>query len=292
MHLTILITAGLLIPTAALAAPKPAPKSDATSINPTARTPEVLKAVQPKAGLSFNWTSPTRQAVPDVTVDLDLENRRVGDALKQVFEQTKHQYVVDADVPETTRITARVRNVQLHTALELITQAAGVRWGVETRDGKLVFRIGKSVPALSGNSFLFLPERQQIQGAGPVTTFRPIPVPDGFLDFSRHATKLFNNGSMAYRDLTQEERSTFTCPHCQGKSTVITQRQQPKCPKCERIFQSDWQFCPADGTARPPTPGQWQYCPLCGKQVELVKPASSNYRVRERFVGGQELPKP
>lgn len=196
--------------------------------------------------------------MPDVKVNLDLDNAPVKDALKQVFDQAKQEYALDKDVSDDARISIRAKNVKFATALDLITQTAGVRWGREKRDSKTLFRVGKSVR--SDNT---------IAWAGLDTFLKPhleaLPRIGSFYE------KEGNIPFISYALATSEERSTFTCPHCKGQTTALRQRQQPKCPKCSRTFQSGWQFCPIDGAKRPPAPGGWKFCPLCGKAVEMEK---------------------
>jgi hypothetical protein len=161
----------------------------------------------------------------------------------------------------------------------------GIQWGLAEQEPGVAFRIGKTVTPLLQTNTLFVGHRQQVQGAGLVTVFQPIKMPvtakagtvvaggpNSALKIQATPDPLLNS-AFRYQFLLGEERSTFTCPHCNGKATVIGQRQQPKCTKCQRAFQADWQFCPADGTPRPPAPGAWRYCPLCGKRVELEKAA-------------------
>jgi hypothetical protein len=212
-----------------------------------------LAAPEPKPSHTLNWVSTGTGPHADVRVNLDIENASVKEALQQILDQAKLEYVVDADVPETTRITARARNVKLYTALDLIAQAAGVNWAREVRDSRVVYRFGKTVS----------PNRELRFIATPRSVTRVAP--NRLLSF---------NDYVPYSLFGREESSTFTCPHCSGKATVVGPRQQPKCPKCERTFQADWQFCPIDGTPRPTAPGAWQYCPLCGKRVETQRPAT------------------
>jgi hypothetical protein len=211
-------------------------------------------------------------------LNLDLENATVREALKQIFDQAQQEYVIDEDVPDTTRTTLRARNVKLFTALDLVTQAAGVSWNQEVRNGKPVFRIGTGSNLGLGYRTFFVPQRQQIQGAGLVTTFEPVNIPTGPKSLSELPVigRLFRSTGAPYAWSMMEQRSTFTCPHCQGKATVVGPRQQPKCPKCERTFQADWRFCPADGTPRPPAPGEWRFCPMCGKAVQMEPAGAAN----------------
>lgn len=202
------------------------------------------------------------------TVTVEIDNATARDAFKTVLDNAKQEFVMDEDVPQDARVSLRAANVRLSTALDVISQSAGVNWRIETKGGKPVVRIGKSVPKQSEFSFF--------TSAVPQTA-------DVLHEFIRKAPK----GSSVLKDMSSgilryqlsEERSTFTCPHCKGQTTMLRQRQQPKCPKCERLFQPSWQFCPVDGSKRPATPGEWKHCPLCGKQVDKDKSGKEKSKI-------------
>lgn len=244
MRPVLFIALALLVPgTAVFAQSAPKAKTAPSSISilaPGEMTNQIL------AEVTAAQNALSLVSVPDVRIDVDLNNVPVRDALKQVFAQARQEYVADDDVPETARITVKARNAKLSTVLDLITQSAGVRWGREMRDKKPVFRIGKSVrsevrlfttPPVLGSA------RSGIEGLAP----------------------------FVYRNTLRQEQATFTCPHCQEKVTMLRQRQQPQCATCRRTFQSDWQFCPVDGAKRPSEPGEWKHCPICGKPVDIDK---------------------
>lgn len=192
----------------------------------------------------------------DTKIDLDLNNVPVREAVKRICEQAKQEYQIDDDVSDTSRVSLRASDVRFSTALDLVTQAAGIGWRSEIKDSKRMIRVGKAV---SGGNF---------------GVFVNPPVGDLLRNIEGWTNQRFQfspNNDLSYRLFLPEQRSTFTCPHCKGKVTMLGGRQQPKCPKCDRTFQSDWQFCPVDGAKRPPAPGAWHYCPLCGKQVDTDK---------------------
>jgi hypothetical protein len=207
--------------------------------------------------------------MPDRRVTLDLDNASLRDALKSVFDQAKEKYEIDKDVPEGPRITLHAKNIRFDTALDVVTQAGGVGWSRES-----VWKNGeKSHSTTLQSSF-------RITKAPSVNPFfsaaRNLFRNDYNLSDSlkSHRGDLFfnnpKNGSLSYYELVApEHRSTFTCPHCKGQVTVVRRTQAPKCPKCGRTFQPDWQFCPADGSPRPRDPGEWKFCPLCGKPIDL-----------------------
>lgn len=186
--------------------------------------------------------------LPEVRVDLDVDNAPARDALKQLFDQAKQAFVVDEDVPSDKRVTVRVKGVDFATALNLVTQITGVGWSQQRSNGGVVYRISKG-------------------GRPPI-----VVLPDGQRAFSFDFDNLAQNVPWVYRRETTEQRRTFTCPHCKGEATIVRQSQAAKCPKCARVFQSDWQFCPADGSKRPTTSRSWSFCPLCGKPVAASTP--------------------
>lgn len=230
-----------------------------TTTTSTAQRPKANPTPYSDANLVF-----ARPSDSGPTIDMDLENASVRDALKQIFDRAKQEYVVDADVPQDARITVRARGVKLGTALDLVTQAGGIGWTRERKDSRTIYRIGKSVSSasrlrvlrgLDGTARVHVDPFDNL-GAKAVLQLQPAPQMMGLP--SELTPYLLQYG---------EERSTFTCPHCSGKTMMVRQRQQPKCAKCGRLFQRDWQFCPVDGARRPPAPGEWRFCPLCGKEV-------------------------
>lgn len=223
--------------------------------------PAPAAALRPPSGVEdvLHWASSLGgPSLPDTKLAVKFDDLPVRDALKRVLEQAKQDYVIDDDVPASARISLDIKDVQLSPVLDLLTQSAGVGWRREvTRQrsqtntsSKTIVRVGKSVATNrpSGTLNRVLPSNIIVSGREP-TIINP------FL----------------YRYSTTEQRSTFTCPHCKGQATLLqTRRAQPACPKCQRTFQSDWQFCPSDGTKRPAaTTGAWRFCPLCGKTVSL-----------------------
>ena len=210
--------------------------------------------------LSARLYSP-RWAGGDVRVSLDFGGgATVRDALKAALDQAKQEYVLDEDLPGDRNVTLKVQNARLETVLDLLTQTAGVGWRREVRDGKTVIRVGKSIPA--GQS-----------GLAEVPVLGNLPIVGDLFRNRDNPAKLPDvSVSLPYTSYVlsrTEQRSTFTCPHCKGQTTVVRRNQQPKCPTCTRMFEAGWKFCPADGTKRPPTPGAWRFCPMCGKTVRM-----------------------
>jgi hypothetical protein len=206
------------------------------------------------------------------TVDLDLDNASVRDALKQIFERAKLDYKIDDDVNPDSRITVRAKNIRFLTALELVLQDAGAGIVREIRDGKGTYHIRKSGAPDSLDALkLFRPSTFADLTQG--VDLRKLPDASGTV---REYLKVFPKGTSPYLFQFNETRSTFRCPHCKGQSTVLRQAQQPKCEKCARAFMPDWQFCPADGAKRPAAAAEWKYCPFCGKRSGGEKPGDKS----------------
>lgn len=193
----------------------------------------------------------------DTRLDLDLNDVPVADAVRRVSELAKVNVQVDEDVPKEAKVTLKAKNIRLSTAMDLITQAAGVYWTREITDGKTTLRVGKAVRP--GAIIL----RNSMPGRGSVT------IPDIHLPridpdrFEGALPQVFSLSEMV------EIRSTFNCPHCKKQAVVLRRNQQPRCTTCNRPFQSGWQVCPFDGTKRPAAQGDWKFCPFCGKAVKM-----------------------
>ena len=57
------------------------------------------------------------------------------------------EYLVDDDVPASTRVTLHAQGIKLSTALDLLTKLVGLQWAEETRDAKRLIHVGKNVRA-------------------------------------------------------------------------------------------------------------------------------------------------
>lgn len=246
----------LLLPTAAIWAqtPGPALKDRATTVNGR------VSVVRDDHSI----------VVQEKRIDLDIDNASLADAVKVLAEKAGETVEIDSRVASDKRVTLRIHNVTFGTALRLLTEAAGAGVTMNLTDGKMVFRLTKS-PIGQGNSFFVAPRLSlELHGQDHVTA----TVPQGMFTFTSPAVGpdgILTLPPTLYKMRMEELRSTFTCPHCKGQVTALRSRQEPKCPKCGRPFQGDWQFCPADGTKRPAVSTDWRYCPLCGHRVEIEK---------------------
>ena len=102
-------------------------------------------------GISLYGTQPQS----NVRVNLNLRNAPLKEAIKQLSEQTKYEFTLDSEVPDV-KITVVAKNIRLNTALDMLTDAAGLNWNQHSvkkegsKESSPVFRIGKNV---ARNSF-------------------------------------------------------------------------------------------------------------------------------------------
>lgn len=199
----------------------------------------------------------------DIRLDLNFDKTPLCDALKQVAERSKHELRLEKDVPANIPVTLSASNIRLSTALDFITQSADVKWGrdvkllKESKQPKSTIVVGKRV---SPGTTVTMWEGEG--DAKPEWTINTAGMSEAILlDMSALAPR--------WTFTMTEVQSSFTCPHCHGQVTTLRQRGQPNCPKCGRVFQNEWQFCPADGARRPYTNRTWHFCPICGKAIEF-----------------------
>jgi hypothetical protein len=186
-------------------------------------------------------------------MDLDLKDQPIRDALKIILGPLKREFEVADDVPKDVRVTVKASNVRLSTALDLLAEAAGAGWQTELKDGKVLYRLGKSIASSGLGSLL--------------QSFVTLDLPE--------VARLYSTPSregLLWRAYTgAEERASIACPHCKAQITRVVKRSVPKCPKCGLAFEPSWKVCPMDGTKRPETGAAWKYCPECGKTLRDAK---------------------
>jgi hypothetical protein len=207
-------------------------------------------------GVNFTTPPPLRKVI-----SLDVKDATVREAIDAVIKQIGGgiNVVYGKEAASDARITLNVKQVSASSLIGLITQNAGLNWSINV--------FGDKRPAeltISKGPRTLLPStpnlRQSLNLGGEA----------GLLDV--FVTPRAEANHLALRHVfAGEQRLSLECPHCKVKNTIIRQRSQPKCPKCTRTFQSDWQFCPADGTKRPADPNEWKFCPNCGKKVDVEK---------------------
>jgi hypothetical protein len=130
MRILVTIAALLLLTSVAQPAPRPA------------RVSETSSPLRCSYGFGLS-------AEEDTLIDLDLVEIPVRDAVKAICDQAKREYLVDDDVPASTRVTLHTRSVKLATALDVLTKLVGLQWAEETRDSKRLIHVGKNVRAAS-----------------------------------------------------------------------------------------------------------------------------------------------
>ena len=239
------------------------------------------------------WPNTQVSAQSNVRVNLNLRNAPLKEAIKQLTEQTKQEFVLENDAPADARVTVVAKNIRLTTALDMVTDATGLNWNLqtalkpETRAARVAFHIGKKAAQFSFRKYNLMPlndtffqkenksYRWNVPDIGQEHGHQTELIQRKPLDLN--ITYSTNNASgntlFGTRDVT-EVRSTFTCPHCKQQVTVLHQHQAPKCETCGRVFHDDWQFCPFDGAKRPADAGgDWQFCPICGKSVKVESKA-------------------
>jgi hypothetical protein len=266
--------------------------SNIPSFDPQLKSRDDRAVLLPADGLSILGS--TLLAAPmqsNVRVNLNLRNATLKEAVKQLSEQTKEEFVLENDVPADARVTIVAKNIRLSTALDLLTEATDLKWGsrsTERSDGKstgVTYHIGKTVPGPFEYSnarlrYFTSPKNNpvfQLNGADnnlklyfkydtppqkPGTNYnlaKPLTdilkggtvLPNGQYNLLGSGKYTTLGNSLVTTNSLTEVRSTFTCPHCKHQVTVIHKHESPKCEKCGRVFHDDWQFCPFDGAKRP-----------------------------------------
>jgi hypothetical protein len=101
--------------------------------------------------ISSGPTFYTPSTQSNVRVSLNLRNARLKEAVKQLSEQTKLEFVLDSDVPADARVTIVAKNIRLGTALDMLTDATDLKWGrkvtrkKDSKEAEVTYQIGKTV---------------------------------------------------------------------------------------------------------------------------------------------------
>ena len=243
----------------------------------------------PEQALTLLWSDFSGPEL-DQRVTLDVSDMPIEQALQLLFDQVKLKFQSENDVPKDVKVTLKLNNVRFATALSALTESAGIGWQQQhtVKDNKVTstFKVGKKLKSVPG--VYHWPTDQKgntLHWNGSQFDFHSLTKPNGSHGYLPLPGEKFilphiempalpqtpiildQTPQGAYTLFTQEERHTFTCPHCKQQVTILGKRQAPKCEKCGRTFQNDWQFCPFDGAKRPASPDSWQFCPHCGKRV-------------------------
>lgn len=231
----------------------------------------------------------------DKTVTVNASSDPVADLLKQLLSAQQVDYRIDSNVQDTLKITIHAANVKLRTALDFVTESAGVKWRLEAgKDGKPLVHIGKDLAVIGALPVVALDYRSltgpDMAPVGVTRTFGNTgSARSGDVQVQRvqsgQAGSTWNEVFQPYYETLTgtEERSTFICPHCHTQITILRKPVEPRCPKCGALFHSDWKFCPHDGTPRPPDPATWHYCPVCGKRIDTDAPGENPEDANSKF---------
>ena len=86
-----------------------------------------------------------------VRVNLNLKNAPLKEAIKQLTEQTKLEFVLESDAPADARVTIVAKNIRLNTALDMLADATDLNWNqqsvnkVDAKSVSIVYHLGKKV---------------------------------------------------------------------------------------------------------------------------------------------------
>ncbi len=200
-----------------------------------------IPGIPPAARMPFRM-DPTG----NIKISVNLNNVTVQDGLKKIFEQAKQLYILDSDLPMSKTISLQMPEVPFNTALDVMTQTAGINWSREVRyanDSKapvLTYRITK---APRGSAMAVFHPFAGTQDDGKV-----------LFEYNSGGAPLALADNDGIRKLISimipEERLTFTCPHCRGKVAAA------KPPRKETTASKSINY-------------HWKFCPLCGKKINL-----------------------
>jgi hypothetical protein len=197
---------------------------------------------------------------PEVNVNLDFENQSVREAIKNVLQNAKQEFVFDKDLQVDSKtiilmdskVTLRIPNVPLSTALDLLTRTASINWSREVRiakdcnEPKVLYRVCK-VPRGSAMT-VFNPAGEGNKQGGAIW------------QMNTGGMNLTANGGDIRRlvnIMIPEERSAFTCPHCHRRVVAYIKKK------------TSTRGGYAAGAPSVTSSAPWKFCPLCGKPIDL-----------------------
>jgi transcription elongation factor Elf1 len=175
--------------------------------------------------------------LPDTRVKLDVRNGNLRDILKDVLKQARLDYALDNDVPEDQKRSFTFENVPIATALDVITRSADIGWRAERQPTKEGDKDKTSKPEEAtdeGKILILIGKKYARPGTADMEDFQFQPLAPNVWT-PKATTSLYNVKRV-------EQRSTFTCPHCHQRTTIVRR----------------------DGEDR-----AWKFCPLCGKPVDI-----------------------
>ena len=150
-------------------------QADGAKPDPKANKETPSVKVKPDVTSDIHWTTPKEETLnytyvlpadgqylpatslystqpqSNVRVNLNLRNAPLKEAVKQLNEQTKYEFVLEADAPTDARVTVVAKNIRLNTALDMLTDATGLNWNQQTvkkadsKETTMIFHLGKKI---------------------------------------------------------------------------------------------------------------------------------------------------
>lgn len=242
----------------------------------------------------------------DLRVNLDLHNASLKDAVKQLADQTKQEFVVDADVSNEPRITIVAKHIRLSTALNMLTEAAEVKWGMAieqkrgTTEKHLTYRIGKKVAStnlrwfdvngvqglfgnepnkwnMEGNNFR-LNYQELLDKDGKIKGYRAFPKLDGTLKIdpksNLYKPLVLPQGNNTLRSYFPADQNTYALGNRLITTNKVSEtRATFTCPHCKQqvtvIHQHQTPKCEKCGRT---FQDSWDFCPFDGAK----RPVTAN----------------
>ena len=198
-------------------------------------TPNSLYFVGPKKG---------QELLPNAKITLNLEAAPLREALVDLLEKQNLAYDIPNDFPSNRKITAAFQSLALPKVLDSLTRSGGFTWYADKQNDKITVHVQKA-PASS----IFYDFNGS--ASGPYHPLISEPVQPVKPSSGAGASSGAGSVPLLYRYRTSEQRSTFTCPNC-GKKTTVIHSEAGKNDKDEHEAH--------DG---------WLYCPFCGKKVVM-----------------------
>ncbi len=184
--------------------------------------------------------APLLRSLPgDRAVDVDIRDSSLAEAAASVLKSAglDVEVKVAGDLDEKARVTLKAKGVRASAVLDLIAQAGGGRWSYKPGEPRGVVTIEK------GRGPVAAPAVPAVPGAQSATSVTVTPGRAAAARTPVGTTEIRVTGEMV------EVRSTFTCPYCKAKSTVVRSREA------------------GTGGGTITTRPSWRFCPMCGKEV-------------------------
>ncbi len=255
MRRDIVIVVALLLPCAALAQQpakpdkrQPGPET-ATGQGSEAGASGLRKRVEDdvrarakggaRASLSLTPLAPQ----PNIRIDLDLNNVPVGTRRSACSSRPSRSSSWTRTCPRTPASRRAPTTCRLGTALDLITQSAGVRWAGRFKTAKRF--TGSESPS----------RRRSLSGRARAGA--------SALDLDG----LRNAGPLVYRFRRKRAAVHLHLPPLQGSGDGAAAEPAAPVLRMPARVPERLAVLPHDGAKRPAVSGTWKFCPICGKAV-------------------------